>query len=153
MTVMLLDRAFDPWDEVRRYQEMSLEQAGGPTGGQAGKYGATTCFVGTMRDFNEDLTVRGMTLEHYPEMTQRYFDRLSDEATQRWAITDLLIIHRYGELRPSDPIVLIAVWAAHRAPAFEACRYLIEELKSRAPFWKREVLPEGARWVERNTPG
>jgi molybdopterin synthase catalytic subunit len=153
MTVMLLDRAFDPWNEVRRYQETNRAQVEGSTGGQAGKYGATACFVGTVRDFNEDRTVQGMTLEHYPEMTQRYLDHLSGEARQRWAITDLLIIHRYGELYPSDPIVLIAVWAAHRAPAFEACRYLIEELKSGAPFWKREVSLEGARWVERNTPG
>jgi molybdopterin synthase catalytic subunit len=143
MMVRVLNRAFDPWLELSHYQETHL--------GQAGKYGATACFVGTMRDFNEDLAVQGMTLEHYPGMTERQLERIADEARQRWALLDLLIIHRHGELVPNDPIVLVAVWSTHRAAAFEACRYLIEELKSRAPFWKREKLPDGTRWVERNT--
>jgi molybdopterin synthase catalytic subunit len=99
-------------------------------------------------------SVTGMFLEHYPGMTETYLEKLQAEARQRWAILDSLIVHRVGELRPGDPIVLVAVWAAHRAPAFDACRYLIEELKHRAPFWKRETLADGgSRWVEWNTPG
>jgi molybdopterin synthase catalytic subunit len=145
LTTILRDRDFDAWEEVSRYQESHLSGAG--------KYGATACFVGTMRDFSEDVAVRSMYLEHYPGMTDRYLERLEEEATGRWGIMDALIVHRYGEVRPNDPIVLVAVWAAHRGPAFEACRYLLEELKARAPFWKREVLPDRVRWVERNTSG
>ena len=96
--------------------------------------------------------MRGMTLEHYPGMTEKYLDAISQEEARRWDIVDTLIIHRYGVLKPDDPIVLTAVWAAHRAAAFEACRYLIEELKHRAPFWKQETLERSARWVQHNTP-
>ena len=79
--------------------------------------------------------------------------KIAEEAGCRWEILDALIIHRVGAMEPGEPIVLVAVWAAHRAAAFDACRYLIEELKSRAPFWKKEKLAEGERWVEKNTPG
>lgn len=119
----------------------------------AGQYGATAVFVGTMRDFNEGDDVKGMELEHYPGMTENYLKTLSQEASKRWSIIDSLIIHRVGELQPNDPIVLVAVWSAHRKDAFEASRYLMEELKSRAPFWKKEFLADGHRWVEQNTPG
>jgi molybdopterin synthase catalytic subunit len=145
MAVMLCDCGFDPWSELARYQDAHL--------GRAGKFGATAVFVGTMRDFNEGSDVAAMSLEHYPGMTERYLQHISEEARRRWEILNTLIIHRYGELRPADPIVLVAVWSVHRAAAFEACRYLIEELKSRAPFWKREDMPDGTRWVENNTPG
>jgi molybdopterin synthase catalytic subunit len=94
-----------------------------------------------------------MTLEHYPGMTEKHLDTISSEAARRWDIVDSLIIHRYGALQPNDPIVLVAVWAAHRAPAFDACRYLIEELKDRAPFWKQEMLDDCTRWVQHNTSG
>lgn len=144
MHVELRTSGFDPWAEVQRYQEGMASQ---------GKYGATSVFVGTMRDFNEGDAVRAMTLEHYPGMTEKHLHAISDEAARRWDIFDTLIIHRIGEVRPNDPIVLVAVWSAHRAAAFEACRYLMEELKSRAPFWKKEALEEGTRWVEKNTPG
>lgn len=135
---------FDPWQEIQNYQERQL------TGG---KYGATASFVGSMRDFNEGDSVRSMTLEHYPGMTESYLNRICDEARSRWDIIDCLIVHRVGDINPSDPIVLTVVWSAHRAAAFDACRYLMEELKSRAPFWKKETLDEGERWVEKNTPG
>ncbi len=144
MHVELRESDFDPWAEVQRYQNASL--------GNSGKYGATACFVGTMRDFSESQRVHAMILEHYPEMTHRHLEKISRTAVQRWEILDSLIIHRYGRLEPNDPIVLIAVWSAHRAPAFEACRFLIEELKAHAPFWKHEKLDRGSRWVEHNTP-
>jgi len=145
MTVEIRDTAFDPGVELHRYQQQLLEYRG--------KVGAMVSFVGTMRDFNEDESVRAMTLDHYPGMTEKHLERIVDEATRRWEILDALVVHRVGALLPSDPIVLVAVWSAHRAPAFDACRYLIEELKTRAPFWKKEERPEtAARWVERNTP-
>ena len=137
-------QAFDPWKEIQHYQNTRLE---------AGKFGATASFIGSMRDFNEGDDVRTMTLEHYPGMTENYLAKICEEAKQRWDIIDCLIIHRVGEVSPNDPIVLTAVWSAHRAAAFDACRYLMEELKSRAPFWKKESLPEGERWVDKNTPG
>jgi molybdopterin synthase catalytic subunit len=104
-------------------------------------------FVGTLRDFNQGDAVQAMTLEHYAPMTQKHLERLAEEALARWPIEDVLVIHRYGELRPNDPIVCVAVWAAHRDSALDACRYLIDELKTRAPFWKQELTPQGRRWV------
>lgn len=144
MRIEVRDAPFDPWQAVRDFQsEMS---------GQAGKYGATATFVGTMRDFNQGDRVEQMTLEHYPGMTEKCLNEISKKASERWDIADSLIIHRVGDLQPNEPIVLVAVWSAHRAAAFEACRYLIEELKSHAPFWKREQLSERSRWSEQNTP-
>jgi len=137
--ILLVAEAFDPWREVERYQ------SGQP--GLAGKFGATAVFVGTLRDFNRGNEVQSMTLEHYAPMTRRHLERVAEEASARWPIEDVLVIHRYGELRPNDPIVCVAVWAAHRDAAFDACRYLIDELKTRAPFWKQELTPQGRRWV------
>ena len=106
-----------------------------------------------MRDFNEGDAVQEMFLEHYPGMTERYLEKICADAAARWDLLDTLIVHRVGELHPTDPIVLVAVWSAHRKDAFEANRWLMEALKSRAPFWKKEQLKEGSRWVEHNTPG
>lgn len=139
MKIEIRDSQFDPYVEVSRYQNRELKLPG--------KYGATAVFVGSMRDFNVGDTVQAMHMEHYPDMTERYLERISAEAALRWDILDSLIIHRVGELVPADPIVLVAVWAAHRAAAFDASRFLMEELKTRAPFWKKETLPEGSRWV------
>jgi len=145
MTIEVRTSSFDPGAELHRYQ------AG--MAGAAGKYGATLSFVGTLRDFNDGDTVRAMTLEHYPGMTEKQLRAVCAEAQRRWELLDTLIIHRVGELLPNEPIVLVAVWSAHRAEAFDACRYLIEELKTRAPFWKKEQRPkDDARWVEHNTP-
>ena len=102
---------------------------------------------------NEGESVRGMTLEHYPGMTERHLQRIVEAAFAEWPLLDALVIHRVGDLQPNDPIVLVAVWSAHRAAAFAACRFIMEELKSKAPFWKREDIAGGARWVEHNTPG
>ncbi len=145
MSVEIRDTSFDPWQTINRYQTEVL--------GHAGLYGATAIFVGTMREFNEEVSVLAMSLEHYPGMTVKYLEGISSQARQRWDILDTLIVHRVGNLQPNDPIVLVAAWSAHRAAAFDACRFLIEELKSRAPFWKKETLLEGERWVEHNTQG
>ena len=145
MSVELRGESFDPWAEMQRHQSANPELAG--------KYGATSVFIGTMRDFNDGADVDSMVLEHYPAMTQKHLQAISSEAMSRWEILDTLIVHRFGEIRPDDPIVLLAVWSAHRSESFPACRYLIEELKSRAPFWKKEMNDGDARWVEHNTPG
>jgi len=94
-----------------------------------------------------------MHLEHYPGMTEAHLGQIAEAAMQRWEIQDVLLVHRTGEVAPNDPIVLVAVWSAHRAAAYEANRFIMEDLKSRAPFWKKETLEAGDRWVESNTPG
>ena len=143
--IELRAESFDPYAELVRYQAETLKQAG--------RFGATCSFVGTMRDFNEGDTVQTMVLEHYPGMTERHLERIVAEANGRWNFLDALVIHRVGEIFPGQPIVLAAVWSSHRGAAFDACRYIMEELKHRAPFWKRETLEEGQRWVEKNTDG
>ena len=143
--IAIRNQPFDPWQELREY-----EQHGGPA---AGASGAAAVFVGTMRDLNEGDRVHGMTLEHYPGMTEQHLEQICADAAARWQLLDTLVIHRVGELRPADPIVLVAVWSAHRKDAFEACRFIMEDLKSKAPFWKKEQLDSGSRWVEKNTPG
>lgn len=115
--------------------------------------GALVTFTGLVRGSAGGRDLVSMTLEHYPGMTESYLNKICEEAKSRWDIIDCLIVHRVGDINPNDPIVLTAVWSAHRAAAFDACRYLMEELKSRAPFWKKETLKEGERWVEKNTPG
>lgn len=142
MHISIREAPFDPWQELSEYQR-TLDCG----------YGATAVFVGTMRDFNEGAAVRDMHLEHYPGMTEKHLAKIAQHAAHRWDIQEALIVHRVGEVSPVDTIVVVAVWAAHRAQAFEACRYLIEELKSEAPLWKKERLEQGSRWVERNTPG
>lgn len=145
MRVLLKATAFDPYAELRQFERETFASPGA--------FGATATFVGTMRDLNEGDTVLGMTLEHYPGMTERHLERICENAHARWALQASLVIHRVGEIAPGDSIVLVAVWSAHRAEAFEACRYIMEDLKSEAPFWKKETLPNGTRWVGRNTSG
>ena len=141
MKINLYGKPFNPWEELNRYQSETPLQ---------GRVGAACVFVGTMRDFNEGDDVSTMYLEHYPEMTAAYMQKIAVEAQQRWEIEDLLVIHRYGDIQPNDTIVLLAAWSAHRQAAFDACRYLIEELKTRAPFWKKETLlaDNSTRWVQ-----
>jgi molybdopterin synthase catalytic subunit len=112
------------------------------------RVGAVASFIGTVRDVNDDARVLTMTLEHYPGMTEKALAAIVDEARARFDILDALVIHRVGELRPADQIVLVAVTSAHRGDAFDACRFIMDYLKTRAPFWKREATPDGARWVE-----
>jgi len=110
--------------------------------------GAVVTFVGLMRDMNEGDSVATMTLEHYPGMTEKALAAIVDEAEQRWPLLGVRVVHRVGPLRPTDPIVLVAVASAHRGEAFRACEFIIDYLKTRAPFWKRETTPDGERWVE-----
>ena len=138
MPAILLDKSFNPWDEIQRFQNAHL---------QSGQYGATASFVGTMRDFNINESISHMRLEHYPAMTQHFLDKLCVQCKQQYALDDCLIIHRFGDILPGEPIVLTAAWSAHRAQAFDACRFLMEELKAQAPFWKKEVTEDGERWV------
>jgi len=115
--------------------------------GQPG-VGAVAVFVGLVRDMNEGSGVSEMALEHYPGMTEKALAAIVDEARQRWDILGSRIIHRVGALKPCDQIVLVAVSSAHRGEAFAACEFIMDYLKTRAPFWKREVTPDGARWVD-----
>ena len=112
------------------------------------KVGAVAAFIGTVRDVNDGSTVAAMTLEHYPGMTERALAAIVDEAKARWDILDALVVHRVGPLAPADQIVLVGVTSAHRGEAFAACEFIMDYLKTRAPFWKKETTPEGARWVE-----
>jgi molybdopterin synthase catalytic subunit len=115
------------------------------------KVGAVASFIGVCRDANDGAAVSRMTLEHYPGMTEKAIGKIVDEAKQRWQVMDVLVIHRVGELKPTDQIVLVVVTGAHRGEAFAACEFIMDYLKTRAPFWKKEMTPEGARWVEART--
>jgi molybdopterin synthase catalytic subunit len=112
------------------------------------KVGAVAAFIGTVRDVNDGSSVAAMTLEHYPGMTEKALAAIIDEAKTRWDILDALIVHRVGPLAPADQIVLVGVTSAHRGEAFAACEFIMDYLKTRAPFWKKEATPDGARWVE-----
>ncbi len=146
MRARVTDQPFDPYAELSLLSSEVRHAHPGAVGGE-------DHFIGTMRSSNEGDAVRGMFLEHYPGMTESVLEQLCTDALSRWPVIECRIVHRVGQLHPDDAIVLVAVWAAHRGAAFEACRFLIEELKHRAPFWKKETLLEGERWVEQNTPG
>ncbi len=112
------------------------------------KVGAVASFIGVARDVNDGDSVATMTLEHYPGMTENALEKIVEEARSRWRIMDALVVHRVGELRPTDQIVLVVVTGEHRGEAFAACEFIMDYLKTRAPFWKREQTPAGTRWVE-----
>ena len=113
-----------------------------------GSVGAVAIFVGTVRDLNDGTAVRQMTLEHYPGMTEAALQSIIDQAKGRWDLHRALIIHRVGPLQPLDQIVLVAVTSAHRGEAFAACEFIMDYLKTQAPFWKKEDTPNGVRWVD-----
>lgn len=140
MAVHLRAQAFDPWQEIQQHlaTNPSLRVLAG----------GNAIFVGGMRELNQGHAVSAMTLEHYPAMTARYLADACARVAAAHAILDTLVVHRIGTIVPSDTLVLVAVWAVHRAPAFSACRDLMEDLKRRAPFWKREETAAGPRWVE-----
>ncbi|MGK0296877.1 MAG: molybdopterin synthase catalytic subunit [Gammaproteobacteria bacterium] len=144
MKIEIRQEPFEPYREIEQYQQ-SIK----PTG----KIGATSSFVGTMRDFNQQQNVRGMTLEYYPGMTEKHIIQICNDASEKWTLLDCLVLHRVGEIDVKDVIVLITVWASHRGDAMDACRHILEDLKSKAPFWKKERLEEGEKWVEGNTSG
>ncbi|MGZ5200890.1 MAG: molybdopterin synthase catalytic subunit MoaE [Telluria sp.] len=112
------------------------------------RVGAVVSFVGTVRDMNDGAQVAAMELEHYPGMTERALEDIVEQARARWPLYGALVIHRVGPLRPCDQIVLVAVAGAHRGEAFDACEFIIDYLKTDAPFWKKEDTPAGARWVD-----
>lgn len=112
------------------------------------KVGAVVSFVGAVRDINAGSAIAEMTLEHYPGMTEKALTAIVAQAQSRWNIVDALVIHRVGPLQPMDQIVLVAVASAHRGEAFAACEFIIDYLKTEAPFWKKEQTPDGARWVD-----
>jgi molybdopterin synthase catalytic subunit len=112
------------------------------------KVGAVASFIGVCRDANDGDAVSKMTLEHYPGMTEKALEKIVAEATQRWKVMDVLVVHRVGELKPTDQIVLVVVTGAHRGEAFAACEFIMDYLKTRAPFWKKEQTLQGSRWVE-----
>ena len=122
--------------------ELAALRAGDP------RVGAVAAFVGTVRDVNDESRVTTMTLEHYPGMTEKALAAIVDEARTRWDILDALVIHRVGPLAPTDQIVLVGVTSAHRGEAFAACEFIMDYLKTRAPFWKKEDTPQGGKWVD-----
>jgi len=148
--IKIIETAFDPWHELSTFQTAMQRD---------GEFGACANFIGTMRDMNEGDAVNAMVLEHYPGMTEKHLDKIVQEAINKWDLLETLVIHRVGELLPNDPIVLVAVWSAHRKDAFEASRFIMEDLKSKAPFWKKESISateqqaEKNRWVAKNTSG
>ena len=144
MAAYILEQPFNPWKSISEHQESTTLH---------NQFGATATFIGTMRDFNDNEAVIAMMLEHYPAMTQHYLEKIINEAKKKWHLLDILIIHRVGNIEPGDPIMLIACWSAHRRASLDACNWLIEELKHRAPFWKKETRINGEYWVEKNTNG
>ncbi len=122
--------------------EIARLRAGNP------KIGAIASFVGVVRDLNDGASVATMTLEHYPGMTEKALDAIVAQAKSRWDLYDVLVVHRVGELKPTDQIVLVVTTSAHRGEAFAACEFVMDYLKTEAPFWKKETTPGGARWVD-----
>ena len=145
MKIELFEQAFDPWKWARSFQDLEENLQN--------KFGATTIFIGTMRDFNEGENVQSMLLEHYPGMTEKHLHKIAERAKDKWDVIDLCIAHRVGEIVPGETIVCVVVWSVHRREAYEANRMIMEDLKSNAPFWKKEQLADKTRWVERNTRG
>ena len=136
MTVKIQTADFDVGAEIAALRRGNL------------KIGAVASFIGVVRDVNEGDTVAEMTLEHYPGMTEKAIEEIISQAQGRWNIYDALVIHRIGRLKPLDQIVLVVVTSAHRGDAFDACEFIMDYLKTRAPFWKKEQGGAGAKWVE-----
>ena len=127
---------FDPGAELERLR-----------GNLQGSAGAVVSFIGLVRDLNEGADITGMTLEHYPGMTEKALAAIAAEASARWKLIDAIIIHRVGPLAPNDRIVLVIAASAHRKDAFHACEFMIDALKTKAPFWKKETGSRGSRWI------
>ncbi|HEC06067.1 MAG TPA: molybdopterin synthase catalytic subunit MoaE [Thiolapillus brandeum] len=134
--IAVQEGSFDPAGEERLLRE------GNP------RIGAVVTFLGLMRDINDDDKISTMTLEHYPGMTEKALDAIVEEAAERWDLEGIRVIHRVGELLPEDPIVMVMVGSRHRGEAFRACEFVIDYLKTRAPFWKKEQTAKGERWVD-----
>ncbi|MHA1108742.1 MAG: molybdenum cofactor biosynthesis protein MoaE [Alphaproteobacteria bacterium] len=135
MTIKVQAEDFDVGAEIGRMTAGNID------------VGGLTCFVGLVRDMVGDEKITSMTLEHYPGMTEKQLEKIEQEARERWSLQDVLIIHRYGKLLPGDRIVLVATAAPHREATMESCSFLIDWLKTKAPFWKLEDTESGAKWV------
>jgi len=135
---------FDSWQELTAYRK-SLSKPD--------QHGACATFVGTMRSQNEGDQVLEMYLEHYTGMTEEQLEEIVGKSSRTHELLDVLLLHRVGTVFPGEDLVLVAVWSVHRKQAFVACREIMEALKSKAPFWKKEILGDDDRWVTRNTPG
>ena len=140
MHIEIINEEFDPWQKLVDYKKSQLTDKN--------NIGACSVFLGTMRDINSGDTIKSMELQHYPDMTEKYLEKIVENATNKFKIIDSIILHRVGLVNPSDPIVLVASWSEHREDAFEATRQIMESLKSEAPFWKKESTDKGFRWVE-----
>ena len=136
MTIRIQEKDFDLSAEIAAMRK------GDP------RVGAVVSFLGTVRDMNEGSEVQELTLEHYAGMTEKALEEILSQAKSRWDIYQALVIHRIGPLLPEDQIVLVAVTSAHRGEAFAACEFIMDYLKTAAPFWKKENTPEGTRWVD-----
>lgn len=143
--IQILQEHFDPTAEISRLTQADASM------------GAVVSFIGLMRDINEpiggsksneDIEVESMTLEHYPGMTESAIEKIVEQAQQRWQLGSVSVIHRVGKVTPTDPIVLVAVTSRHRGEAFQACEFIIDFLKTEAPFWKKEQTRNGERWVD-----
>lgn len=136
MAVRVQAAAFNPGEELNALHAANLG------------IGAVVSFVGYVRDFNEGKAVAGMLLEHYPGMTEKALAKIEAEARKRWPLLGVEILHRVGPLQPGEPIVFVGISSAHRQAAFESCEFIMDYLKTRAPFWKKEGSAEGTSWVE-----
>jgi len=135
-------------EPVIRVQEQDFDPGAEIEGLRAGHTGAIVSFVGIARDFSDSFAVATITLEHYPGMTERSLHQIASQALARWSLDAVRIVHRHGTLLPGDRIVLVAVASTHRDAAFDACRFIVDYLKTQAPFWKRESGAQGQRWVQ-----
>ena len=136
MAIRVQSEAFDPGIELNALHAANVG------------VGAVVSFVGYVRDFNDGREVAGMFLEHYPGMTEKALANIAAQAQQRWPLLKLEVLHRIGTLQPGEPIVFVGVASAHRQAAFDACAFVMDYLKTRAPFWKKESTAQGPRWVE-----
>ncbi len=146
MKIEIISEPFVPLERLARHQNEQAKHL-------EHEAGATSVFIGTMRGNNQGEPVLSMHLEHYPGMTEQYIRGLASEAGRHFNLLDVLVVHRVGEIFPGQPILLLATWASHRKAACEAEWQILEALKGRAPFWKKERLRGRSRWVEKNTPG
>lgn len=136
MPVRVQTEDFDAGAEIARLR------AGNP------RVGAVASFIGVARDINDGSAVATLTLEHYPGMTESALEDICAQARSRWDLLDVLVVHRVGDMKPLDQIVLVVVTSSHRGEAFAACEFVMDYLKTEAPFWKKEVTPQGTRWVD-----
>lgn len=144
MFIKIFTEPFDPWSILADFRKNQIE---------SGKTGACSTFIGTMRDYNEGDNILSMKLEYYPGMTEDHLANIIKQSIKNHNLQNAFIVHRVGQIKPGDDIVLVAAFSPHRKEAFNGCREIMESLKSTAPFWKKEVLENKERWVTKNTGG